>query len=186
MRNIPFMYEVPGKKRFVTLFNVLSSLLWFQSSIPACLHVHSLHCLHLASTNSSLVLVLGQFWTLVCLSAQTPITGVSGYAGISPHNPTELTQWISASHSSPSQPHFTASTLFCGHDEYFHCHPLTNGNIKAQRTKWLASSHTEEHWRDKRKCRISTETCLSHSPRLLYYSTHIPVCSHSYKAAHNS
>lgn len=31
-----------------------------------------------------------------------------------------------------------------------------------------------------------SETCLSHFPRLLYYSMHAPVCSHPHKAAQNS
>lgn len=66
MRNIPFMYQVPGNKDLLYYFvNYPVS----SDSSPPFLHAYMfylLQCLDLASTNFSLVLVLDQFSTLVC------------------------------------------------------------------------------------------------------------------------
>lgn len=89
MRNIPFVYQVPGEKpRYI-----ISSICTVSPDLsPPFLHVclWMLQCLDFASTNSSFVLVL-------CTSTNSSCR--SGYAGINFHNHMELTQWICTPHS---------------------------------------------------------------------------------------
>jgi len=143
-----------------------------------------LRCLDFASTNCVFVLVLCQFCTLVCALAQTPGAGVVTQEGT--FTPARTRHWISTPRS-PRQPHFTGSTLLCGHGDYFQCHRFTNRNIKAERSDLPVAAQRSTGEASENTGFWQPERWLSRFPGVLYHSTlspRAPVCSSPYKAAH--
>lgn len=130
--------------------------------------------------------MLCQFCALACLLARTPV------AGLVMLELTFTTMWNQHRElvlPVPPGSHILQRAHFCSLGNYFQCHHFTNGNIKTQRSKRLASGHTEEHRRDKRKHRILTLRDVTQAfPWLLYYSMlspRAPVHRFPYTTAHN-